>query len=149
MGTEDMDIRAKKRAMHLLERMDRTESQLRRKLTESGYPAESVEQAIAYVKSYHYIDDKRYAESYIRYHQQQKSRLQLQMNLIRRGISAEVIEAAMEEAYEGSEEELIRKLLVKKCYDAERMDRKEKYKIYQYLMRKGFSGSAVRRCMDL
>lgn len=149
LRAEILDIRARRRALHLLEQMDRTEYQLRRKLTESGYPEESVEQAVIYVKSYHYIDDLRYAESYIRYHQQQKSRLQLKMSLIRRGISPEKTEKALEEAYEGTEEELIRRFLVKKNYDAKRMDQKEKYKIYQFLMRKGFSGSVVRRCMDL
>ena len=146
---ELFDLRAKKRAMHLLERMSRTESQLRQKLTGSGYPSESVEVAIAYVKSYHYIDDRRYAESYIRFHQQQKSRMQLKISLQQKGVSSDIIDEAMEEAYEGNEEELIRKLLAKKHYNAEEMDRQEKHKIYQFLMRRGFSGSAIRRCMDL
>ena len=146
---EIFDLRAKKRAMHLLERMSRTESQLRQKLTGNGYPPESVEVAIAYVKSYHYIDDRRYAESYIRFHQQQKSRMQLKISLQQKGVSTDIIDEAMEEAYEGNEEELIRKLLAKKHYNAEEMDRQEKHKIYQFLMRRGFSVSAIRRCMDL
>ena len=55
--------RAKKRAMHLLEKMDRTEQELRRKLLESEYPEDLTEEAIAYVKSFHYIDDARYADN--------------------------------------------------------------------------------------
>ncbi len=37
--------RAIKRAMHLLEKMDRTEQQLRKKLLEGGYPNELVEES--------------------------------------------------------------------------------------------------------
>ena len=66
--------RAKKRAMHLLEKMDRTESNLREKLRMNGYPQELVDEAVDYVKRYHYIDDRRYAENYVRFHQGQKKR---------------------------------------------------------------------------
>ena len=48
--------RAKKRTMHLLEQMDRTEYQLRDKLAQGGYPAECIDDAVAYVKEYHYLD---------------------------------------------------------------------------------------------
>ena len=54
--------RAKLRAMHLLNDMDRTESQLRTKLLNGDYPADIADEAIAYVKSFGYIND----ESYIR-----------------------------------------------------------------------------------
>ena len=43
--------RAKLRAMHLLEDMDRSESALREKLRQGLYPPEAVEAAISYVKS--------------------------------------------------------------------------------------------------
>ena len=58
--------RAKKRALHLLEKMDRTEKNLKDKLLQNGYPNKLAEEAVAYVKSYHYVDDLRYAKNYIR-----------------------------------------------------------------------------------
>lgn len=64
---ELLPARAKKKALHLLERMDRTEQQLRTKLTEGGYPSEIVEQTLEYVKGFHYIDDVRYARTYMEY----------------------------------------------------------------------------------
>lgn len=145
---EVLDQRAKKRAMYLLQKMDRTEYQLRRKLEENGYPQEVIDCALDYVKSWHYIDDFRYASAYIRCHQDKKSRLQMKVSLQQKGISSEVIGEALEEAYEGEEDSLILKLLEKKHYDTD-MDQKEKYKIYQYLMRKGFSGQTVRRLMEM
>lgn len=147
--TEILDNRAKKRAMHLLQKMDRTEYQLRRKLEENGYPEEVAESAVDYVKSYHYIDDLRYASAYIRCRQGHKSRLQLKISLRQKGVSEEVIAQALETEFTDGEDELILKLLEKKHYDPVSMDQKEKYKIYQYLMRKGFSGETVRHLMKL
>mgnify|MGYP000483501184 FL=1 len=79
--SEILEKRAKRRAMYILQRMERTECQLRRKLQENGYPEEIVECAMDYVKSFHYVDDYRYACTYIRYHQSEKSRLQIKMKL--------------------------------------------------------------------
>ena len=42
--------RAKKRAMHLLEKMDRTERNLREKLRLNGYPEKLIDDAVEYVK---------------------------------------------------------------------------------------------------
>ena len=58
--------RAKQKAIDFLKRMDRTEQELRIKLKREEYPPVAVEAAIDYVKSYHYIDDMRYIENYIR-----------------------------------------------------------------------------------
>lgn len=49
--------RARKKAMRLLEHMDRTEKGLTDKLRQAEFSQEAVEDAIAYVKSYGYIND--------------------------------------------------------------------------------------------
>ena len=94
---EILGKRAIKRAMHLLEKQDRTERQLYDKLKQNGYPESCIESAIAYVKSYHYIDDFRYASTYIRYHQEMKSRQKLKMELMAKGIGRDLVDAAVEE----------------------------------------------------
>lgn len=147
--SEILKKRVIRRAMFLLQQMDRTESQLRRKLAEGHYPEELIDEAVAYVESWHYIDDFRYACTYIRCHQAEKSRIQLKLVLVKRGVPSELIDRAFEEEYADNEEELIAKLLEKKHYDPEQMDQKEKYKICQFLLRKGFSISKIKRQMDL
>ena len=147
--TEILEKRAKRRALYILQRMERTEYQLRKKLQENGYPEEIVQCAIYYVKSFHYVDDYRYACTYIRYHQSDKSRLQLKMKLYERGVASELIEQALEDEYSAAEEQLIDRLLEKKHYDADIMDQKEKQKIYQYLMRRGFRSESIRRRMEI
>ena len=140
--------RAKKRAMHLLEKMDRTEKQLRDKLTENGYPNDLVDEAVEYVKSYHYIDDRRYAENYIRYRQESKSRILLKNELLRKGISSQIIDEAMEAEYHMDPRTLIDQWLKKKGYSSSEQDSEKERKIGQFLLRKGFSWEDIRSCMS-
>ena len=58
---EVLPKRAKLRAMNLLQGREYTTAQLRTKLQQGFYPTEIIEQAIAYVAGFHYIDDLRYA----------------------------------------------------------------------------------------
>ncbi len=147
--SEILSKRVKRRALYLLQQMDRTEAQLRRKLGEAKYPEPLIDEAVDYVKSYHYIDDLRYAATYIRYHMDQKNRRELKNSLMKRGVSPDMIEQALEEEYEDNEGELISRLLEKRGYDPEKADDKEKAKTFQYLLRKGFSASEIKRRMDL
>lgn len=135
--------RATLRAMHILERTDKTEAQLRRKLEESEYPKEAVESAIAYVTSYGYLDDRRYAEHYIEWKKQGKGKARLKMELAQKGISREIIEEVLESADFGETRETIRELILKKRKTNTRMDEKEKQRLYGFLMRKGFSSSDI------
>ena len=130
--------RATKYAMYLLERQERTEKQLRDKLMQQGYPDVCIEQAIAYVKSYHYIDDLRYACVYIRYHQEKESRQKLITKLLMRGVCREDIELALEEEYHADESTKIEELLRKKHYNAKEADEADYRRMVQFLLRRGF-----------
>ncbi|MCI8327106.1 MAG: regulatory protein RecX [Lachnospiraceae bacterium] len=138
--------RAKKRAMHLLERQDRTEYQLQEKLRQNGYPAEVIEEALAYVKTYHYIDDLRYACNYVRAGKEKKSRQRLCQDLMKKGVKRQIIEQALDE--EGNEDETaaICDLLEKKGYRKD-LPKNEIHKIYQFLLRRGYQSSDILRAM--
>ncbi len=144
--------RCKLRAMNLLQKKDYTEKQLRDKLSEGLYPTEIVDDAIHYVKAYHYLDDERYARDYITYHMPIRSRNRIIQDLTGKGISKDIFMPIVEELYmeEDSDIELdqIRKLLAKKHYDPEQADFKEKQKIMAFLMRKGFQMADIKRGMD-
>lgn len=131
--------RAKQRTLHLLEKQDRTKEGLRRKLKEGGYPEEVIDGAVAYAASYHYIDDKRYAENYVYFHKEHKSRQRLMQDMLGKGIAKELAEAAIEDGYETDERALIAQLLVKKHYDPLTADMKEKAKMYRFLLGRGFA----------
>ena len=143
--------RAKLRAMHLLEDMDRTEAGLREKLRQGLYPEDAAEEAVRYVKSFGYLDDSRYAENFVRSRQGSKSRREIQALLLRKGISADKIEAAFEACYsenDGGEEEAVRRLLKKKRFSPEDVDEAQMQKIYAYLARKGFRYDTIRQVIQ-
>ena len=129
--------------MHILERQDRTEYQLREKLLQSAYPKEAVEEAVDYVKSYHYLDDERYARTFIRNHQKDRSKRRLETDLIKRGVPKDTIKLCIDEEFETDEKEQIRIWLEKKQYEKETADLKERAKMYQFLARKGFCHSDI------
>lgn len=101
-----------------------TEQQLREKLKQGGYPQACIDLALEYVKSFHYVDDYRYACTYINYRQDRMSRYQLKVKLYGKGVPGEVIDRALEECYEGTNrsrsyvcwkrKSLTRKILTKK-----------------------------------
>ena len=154
---EIMDVvlpkRCKLRAMNLLQKKDYTEKQLHDKLSEGLYPREIIVDAIHYVKAYHYLDDERYARDYIAYHMSIRSKNRIIQDLLGKGISKDIFMPIVEELYveEDSDVELdqIKKLLIKKHYDPELTEYKEKQKIMAFLLRKGFQMSDIRRAMDL
>lgn len=141
--------RAKLRCMHLLESRDYTEKQLRDKLKmgKTPYTEEEIDGAIAYVKSYHYIDDERYARNYIECMSARKSRRQIALELYQRGVERALVEEAFEEAGELQEEELIRMWIEKKHFDPDTADIKEKQRMYGFLIRKGFSSTEVNQAL--
>ncbi len=144
--------RAKLRAMHLLTKMDYTEAELYQKLMQGGYTEPAVASAIEYVKSFHYLDDKRYVQKYMG-QSGNKSRRQKEFELERKGIARDLIrewsqereyrEDSQGETETNRETELIRSLLEKRCKNPENVDEKEKMKHYGYLMRKGFVSSDI------
>ena len=138
---EVLSKRAKKRCLNLLEKKNYTEYKLREKLKEGLYPSEIEEEAIAYVKSFHYIDDYRYACDYIFYHKDTETKKKIEEKLRLKGIEQDILHRAF------SAQAL--KLLQKKRYDRENMDWKEKQKIQAYLLRKGIRNSVIKIAMSM
>lgn len=148
---EVLPKRAKLRCMNLIKSRDYTREQLKLKLMQGGYPEQVIEKALDYAVSERYIDDLRYAESFIVCSHERKSRRRIENDLLQKGISAETIASAwMQWESEGNmqdEEEQIKALLAKKHFDAETADRKELQKMYAFLARKGFDGDKIRRML--
>ena len=137
--------RAKLRCLNLLQAMDRTEFQMRQKLRQAEYPEEVVERAIAYAKEYRYVDDRRYAEQYIRCFREKKSRQQIMQELQKRGIDRNTVQEALNESEPVDECKQILKWMEKKRFDPENADYKECQKFCAFLARKGFSAENIRR----
>ena len=146
--TEILIPRCKKRALHLLEKQDRSEKNLRDKLKEGGYPADIIDIAIDYINDYGYLDDYRMACSHIRFYMDSRSKRRIKQDLINKGIKADVIERAIEDDYVVDEGDQIQKLLDKKGYDTESASYEDKAKMYRFLAGRGYSSEAIGRALN-
>lgn len=144
--------RAKMRCMNLLQSRDYTKKQLEDKLRQGDYPQECIDKAIAYVESYRYIDDERYAKDYIEYHIQTRSKARIETDLQRKGIAKDTVRAAFDKlidmGIEQDEDAMIRGLLRKKNYCAGEATDREKQKMYGFLYRRGFSPESIFRALS-
>lgn len=150
---EILPARAKKRAMNLLQKRDYTANGLREKLKNGDYPEACIEEAIAYVEAYGYVDDRRYARDFVVYHLDRKSRTRIEQDLQHKGIDRKLIEQVFteleEEGMSQDEETMIRVLLQKKKYDAKMATIQEKQRMYAFLYRRGFHSEAINRALSL
>ena len=137
--------RAKKRAMHLLEKMDRTKADIRSKLRRNGYPDEAINAAIEYIESYNYLNDERYAYMYVRNYCNSRSRNRIMQDLYRKGVDKDTINDAIESEYSVDEEELIKMYIIKRGYDVDNASMKDRDKMFRFLFSKGFPLDEIQR----
>lgn len=151
--------RAKRRAMNLLVSKDRSRKELEERLASDGYPRKAAEEAVRFVESYHYLDDFRYAATFLRAKQEEKSKRQLIMKLAEKGISREVMDEAFEavrqermelmgDEFEEAELSAIRRLIRKKTKSSDLLSDKERQKLAASLYAKGFRSSDIRQVID-
>ena len=142
--------RVKLRAMYLLNQMDRTEEQLRMKLKRDLYTDDLIELAMAYVKSFGYIGDHNYARRFVESKCNTKSKAEIKMLLLQKGVSKDIIENALETGYsEENECMAIHKILEKKRFSVVESTELEKKKMFDYLMRKGFHYDEIRQVIQV
>lgn len=146
--SEILPKRAKLRGLNLIKNRPYTEFQIRQKYREGGYPDSIADIAIEYLKGLHCIDDYEYCRIYMTYKSVNRSRRRIINDLLNKGINKNVIEDAMNELEDNGdmvhEEDLIRKLLLKKHYNKDEASYDERQKIMSYLYGKGFSIELIR-----
>lgn len=145
---ENGKLAAFSRALSYIEKGLRTEKQLRDYLREKGYLEESVDEAIGKLSEYGYIDDRLFAESYIRTYMQRKGKLKLKFELLTKGVEADVAEEALDDILEEDDSlETCRKLL-KKYLKSREMDAKLRAKAYAHLAGKGFESDLISKVLN-
>lgn len=77
-------------AIYYLTFRDRSRKELCDKLTEKGYEEAEIAEAVEKLMSYGYIDDERYASSYIRNQMRAKGRRRITMELSGKGVDSEM-----------------------------------------------------------
>lgn len=143
------------RAGNLLKGLDYTAQGLRDKLLRAGYPEEAVEDVVTRLTEAGYLNDRRYAEGYLRLHLADRSLTRIRRDLAQKGIDRELLEdvlRAYEEDNEGGaaaqEITLIRRFLERKHYNPYVMTYEETARIKSSLLRKGYSLERIRQAME-
>ncbi|HEX2453766.1 MAG TPA: regulatory protein RecX [Vicinamibacterales bacterium] len=134
-------------ALALLSRRDLSVSECRARLRDREHPAEDIDAAIERLRESGALDDARVARSYAQTALSVKGRgrLRILRELQERGISKEDAAGALGDVAGSSDERaLVTKAIQKRLRTGRRpTDRAGFARLYQYLMRQGFTPSAV------
>ena len=135
-------------ALDLLSRRDRSEAELRRRLAAREIPEEEADEVLARLRELRYLDDRRLAErlATAAVATGKGYGIRLALDLAKRGIPRQIADEVLDRIAAGTDErELVRDLLVRKfpAFDPEAADNREKLRVMNYLLRRGFSRSAV------
>lgn len=142
--------RAAEKAMNLLLCQDRTRKELADRLYRAGFSEEASDYAMAYVESFGYIDDFRYASNYLACHKGERSGKELRYKLLGRGIPREILSEVFQEYEAEDEERALERQLAKRLRGrcVSELETAEKNKVTAYLVRKGYPAAKVKRVMQ-
>jgi regulatory protein len=133
--------------LQMLARRELSTTQVKARLLERQHAAEDVDAAIERLRETGALDDARVARAYVETALKVKGRgrLRIQRELDEMGIPREIAAAAVADAFgEVDERRLIVKAIAKKLHGRHRIDTPQEYgRVYQFLIRQGFSPAAV------
>lgn len=139
--------RGKDRALYMLKDSAKTTQEVRRKLQQGFYPPILIERIIEFLSRYHYLDDSGYIQNYYEMWKKKKSRKEIQYTLLKKGIEnqliKEVIESITDESGKEEENDALCCQFDKKAKGKDLKNPKDRQKIIQYLMGKGFTYSDI------
>ena len=134
-------------ALYYLTFRDRSRKELCDKLMEKGYNEEEIEDAIGKLMSYGYIDDERYAKSYICSQMRAKGRRRIAMELSGKGVDAGMTRELFAELAP-DEGETIYDLLEKRYGNLDFDDESQMRRMYSFFARRGFRYEDIRRAVS-
>jgi regulatory protein len=138
-------------ALHLLARRELTEKQLRARLVAREHTPDDIERAVEHLLETRALDDARVAAAYVRTALKVKGRgrLRIQRELQEIGVARDVASEALAEAFgDVDERSMIAAAIKKKLRGQSKISSPSEYaRMYQFLMRQGFSPGGVRAAL--
>lgn len=134
------------KAVDLLSRAEQSALDIRLKLKKKGYQDDEIDQTIEKLYSLNYLNDRRYAESYIRKNMLLKSKSLILRELYMKNIKLDDVDDIFEECYQDEqvdEEKIIKNLLSHNFKNADFTDEKVKKRAISLLIRHGFNYSSA------
>ncbi len=131
---------------YLLGFKDRSCYELKNKLLSKGYNEEDVDAAVDKLAYYGYIDDSRYARSYMKDNFSKKGRRLILSELKSKGIDRDAIDCAIDEVCP-DEYTVIENIYERRFACADLSNDRQYRKVYSYFARRGFSSCNISNIM--
>lgn len=143
-------INSRNYALKLIEIRDRTEKELRTKMCEKGYDEETIENEIAFLKEYGYINDNRYAGHFIgdAINLKKWGKGRIRTELLRKGIDREMLENLLEDAFFEVDDDRLYEMMESRFRNSDLGSMKERTRIFNYYMRRGFSPDEIKGALN-
>ncbi len=145
----DVLVRAQNAAVAMLGRRMLTCRELHDRLLRKGYDKEIAEKVIEQFLSVGYLDDHRYAELYLTdsVNLGAKGMYRIRQELLRKGVSGSVIDTVMEKVEIDTKGALMQYIEERQLLKAVH-SRKDLEKLTARLVRRGYSLSEIRDCLE-
>lgn len=133
----------------LLGRKAYTQKQLRDKLRQKEASPEIIDRVMTRLNELKFIDDKAYADMYVRSRKSKKGSIALKQELFQKGISETLVEKSLEPLSFDSQLVSAKQLLEKYQWRLAKTEAQKRYgKAYSYLARRGFPSDVVREALS-
>lgn len=146
IAKKDNYLKCKNAALRIVEKTYKSEKELKDKLLLKGYDKDSIEKSIEFLKEYGFINDNNFAKLYIKDKNRTQGKSKIKYDLIKKGISEDIIESSISNIDEDDERDNAYNIAIKK-YNviAKREDDKYKLsqKLFRFLLSKGYSYDTV------
>ena len=144
--------KAKNYVYRILARRMYTNKEIRNKLVEREYLDKIIEEVIATLERYGYLNDRTYAEEWIRSRMRSKpkGKIALRQELARKGVDKSIIEDALNQEFDESREMDMVLELARRRMKSYRRDEPfaARRKLQSFLLRRGFSYGTVKYAVD-
>ncbi len=143
-------ISARDYALKVVGFKDRTEKEIREKLTQKGYDEITIEDETQFLKNYGFINDSRYAERFISdaINLKKWGKARIKTELLRKGIDREIIENTIEDAFSEIDDDRLLSEMQRRFKNSDFSNIKERTRIFNFYLRRGFSPNEIKGAMN-
>lgn len=104
IAKEENYLKCKESALRIIERSYKSEKEMRDKLLEKGYNLEEIDKTIQFLVEYNFINNKAYAEMYVKDRLRNQGSNKIKFALLRKGIEESIIEEVISNINTDNEE---------------------------------------------